>query len=326
VDFSGCSVMVTGGAGFVGSHLVDALILRGAKVTVFDNFSTGYRELVRERPLLHVVEADLLDYPRLRRAMSGQSFVFHMAANADVKDGLLHPRKDIEQNVVGTQNVLEAMREEGVRHVALASTGVLYGDAAILPIPEDGPFPVQTSLYGASKVAAEGLVTAYALGYGFQTWIFRFVSLLGPRYSHGHVIDFWRQLRRDPKVLHVLGDGHQKKSFLHVLDCVRAMFVAIDGVSAASRVNVMNLGHPDTLEVNESIRILCRELGVAPELRYSGGERGWVGDAPRILLDTRKITSLGWSPTKSIEESVVETLRFMQANAFLHAPPGERSS
>ena len=149
--------------------------------------------------------------------MSGQSFVFHMAANADVKDGLLHPRKDIEQNVVGTQNVLEAMRAAGVRHIAFASTGVLYGDAAILPIPEDGPFPVQTSLYGASKVAAEGLVDGVRPRLRLSDLDLRFVSLLGPRYSHGHVDRFLAKLRRDPKVLHVLGDGTQKKSFLHVL-------------------------------------------------------------------------------------------------------------
>jgi len=199
------------------------------------------------------------------------------------------------------------------------------GDAPIFPTPEDAPFPIQTSLYGASKIAAEGLLTAYSFGYGFKTWIFRFVSLLGPRYSHGHIIDFWRKLRKDPGVLEVLGDGHQKKSYLHVSDCVRAMLVAIDGVPDASLINIFNLGHPGMLEVNESIRVICRELGIKPELRYSGGERGWIGDAPRILLDTRKIESLGWAPTKTIEESVVETLRFIEANPFLHAPSAKRA-
>jgi UDP-glucose 4-epimerase len=304
---------------------VDALIDRGAKVTVIDNFSTGYRELIRSDVTL--VEADLLDFPRINRAMAGQDFVFHLAANADVKDGLLHPRKDIEQNIIATQNVLEAMRANGVKRIAFSSTGALYGDAPVFPTPEDAPFPVQTSLYGASKVAAEGLLTAYAFGYGFETWIFRFVSLLGPRYSHGHVVDFWRKLRKDPTVLNVLGDGHQKKSYLHVSDCVRAMFVAVDRsrAPAAAPIHVYNLGHPGTLEVNESIRILCRELGITPELRYSGGERGWIGDAPRILLDTRKIESLGWAPSKTIEESVLETLRFIEANPFLHAPSAKKA-
>jgi UDP-glucose 4-epimerase len=322
VDFSGKSVVVTGGAGFIGSHVVDELVRRGAKVTIVDNFCTGYRELVHEGPQVRLVEADLLDHPRISAAMAGQDFVFHLAANADVKDGLLHPRKDIEQNIIATQNVLEAMREHGVRRIAFSSTGALYGDAPVFPTPEDAPFPIQTSLYGASKVAAEGLLSAYAFGYRFETWIFRFVSLLGPRYSHGHVMDFWRKLHRDPKVLHVLGDGHQKKSYLHVSDCVRAIFVAIDRGQApeSAPIHIYNLGHPGTLEVNESIRILCRELGVEPELRYSGGERGWIGDAPLILLDTRKIQGLGWAPTKTIEESVIETVRFIDANPFLHAP------
>jgi len=322
VDFSGSSVVVTGGAGFIGSHVVDALVGRGARVTVIDNFSTGYRELVHEGPRVTLVEADLLDYPKVLAAMAGKEMVFHLAANADVKDGLLHPRKDVEQNILATQNVLEAMRAQGVRRIAFSSTGALYGDARVFPTPEDAPFPVQTSLYGASKVAAEGLLSAYAFGYGFSTWIFRFVSLLGPRYSHGHIVDFWRKLRKDPTVLHVLGDGHQKKSYLHVEDCVRAIMVAVDRSVApeAAPIHIYNLGHPGTLEVNESIRVICRELGVSPELRYTGGERGWIGDAPRILLDTRKIEALGWAPTKTIEESVVETLRFIEANPFLHHP------
>jgi UDP-glucose 4-epimerase len=323
--------MVTGGAGFIGSHVVDALVGRGALVTVVDNFSTGYRELVHEGPQVALVEADLLDFARLSRAMEGHEFVFHLAANADVRDGLLHPRKDVEQNVIATQNVLEAMREHGVRKIAFSSTGALYGDAPVFPTPEDAPFPVQTSLYGASKVAAEGLLTAYAFGYQFETWVFRFVSLLGPRYSHGHVIDFWRKLRRDPSVLDVLGDGHQKKSYLHVTDCVRAMLTAIDHEARAhigddaSRIHVFNLGHSDVLEVNESIRIICRELGVSPTIRYSGGARGWVGDAPRILLDTQRIRSLGWAPAKTIEESVVETLRFIEASPFIQQPSAQKA-
>jgi len=324
VDFSGSSVVVTGGAGFIGSHVVDALVARGALVTVIDNFSTGYRELVQEGPRVTLVEADLLDYPAVARAMAKKSFVFHLAANADVKDGLLHPRKDVEQNVIATQNVLEAMRENGVKQIAFSSTGALYGDAVVFPTPEDAPFPIQTSLYGASKVAAEGLLTAYAFGYGVKTWIFRFVSLLGPRYSHGHIIDFWRKLKADKTVLNVLGDGRQRKSYLHVTDCVRGMFVAIEHghgeATSDAPIGIYNLGHPGTLEVNESIRVICRELGISPELRYSGGERGWIGDAPRILLDTKKVESLGWSATKTIEESVIETLRFIEANPFLHAP------
>ena len=317
MDFSGKSALVTGGAGFIGSHVVDTLVAKGARATVIDDFSTGFREFIRPGPNVRLIEGDLRDQAIVDRAMAGHDFVFHLAANADVKEGLLHPRKDVEQNILVTQNVLEAMRAHGVNHVAFASTGALYGDAPLLPTPEVCPFPVQTSLYGASKVAAEGLLTAYAFGYGFRTWIFRFVSILGPRYSHGHVVDFWRKLKRDPTRLEVFGDGHQRKSYLHVDECVEGMLVGIRRSDASAGPQIFNLGHDEWLEVNESIRILCRELGVQPEVRYTGGVRGWIGDAPKILLDTTKIRALGWAPKKSIEASVLETLRYLLAHPFL---------
>ncbi|HZU82238.1 MAG TPA: NAD-dependent epimerase/dehydratase family protein [Polyangiaceae bacterium] len=315
MDWNRKHVLVTGGAGFIGSHLVDRLLADGARVTVIDDFSTGFREYVPSREHLRVVEADLLDEAPLREATRGVDFVFHLAANADIKDNLKAPRRCIEQNVTVTQNVLEAMRAAGVREVAFASTGSVYGDAAVLPTPEDAPFPVQTSLYATSKVAAEGLLTSYALGFGLRTWIFRFVSLLGPRYTHGHVVDFWRKLRRDPTRLEVLGDGHQKKSYLHVGDCIAAMLTAVN--AGREPINVYNLGHTDWLEVNESIGIITRFLGVAPRLVYTGGDRGWVGDSPKILLDTTRIRSLGWAPTRTIEESIIETLRFLRDSPFI---------
>jgi UDP-glucose 4-epimerase len=308
-------VLVTGGAGFIGSHVADALVTSGASVTVYDNFSTGFREFVAPpRPRLRVVEGDLLDQPRLEEAMRGVDFVFHLAANADIKDNLAQPRKCVEQNVVVTQNVLEAMRAAGVRDVAFSSTGSVYGEATVIPTPEDAPFPIQTSLYATSKIAAEGLLTSYALGFDFRTWIFRFVSLLGPRYTHGHVIDFWRKLRRDPTRLEVLGNGKQQKSYLHVSDCVAAMFIAIE--RARQPINVLNLGHDYWVEVNQSIGIITRKMGVSPRMEYAGGERGWVGDSPRILLDTTRLRALGWKPSKSIEDSIVETLDFLASNPY----------
>jgi UDP-glucose 4-epimerase len=315
MSWSGTHVAVTGGAGFIGSHVVDRLIAERARVTVIDDFSTGFREHALAREGLRVVEADLLDLPRVTEALRGVSFVFHLAANADIKDNLLEPRKCIDQNIVATQNVLEAMRANGARDIAFSSTGSVYGDATVVPTPEDAPMPVQTSLYAMSKVAAEGLCTSYALGFGFRTWIFRFVSLLGPRYSHGHVIDFWRQLRRDPSRLDVLGNGKQKKSYLHVLDCVDAMFAAIAG--AREPINLFNLGHADWIEVDQSIAIITRTMGVTPEIVHGGGERGWVGDSPRILLDTARIRALGWAPTRSIEESVIDTLSFLVEHPYL---------
>ncbi len=308
-------VLVTGGAGFIGSHVADVLVARGARVTVFDDFSTGFREFVappRER--LRVVEGDLLDPPRIGEAMRGVDFVFHLAANADIKDNLADPRKCIDQNIVATQNVLEAMRAAGVREIAFSSTGSVYGDATVIPTPEDAPFPIQTSLYATSKIAAEGLLTSYAFGFDFRAWIFRFVSLLGPRYTHGHVIDFWRKLKRDPTRLEVLGDGKQQKSYLHVNDCVSAMLVAIE--HARQPINLFNLGHGYWVQVNDSIEIITRAMGVSPRIEYTGGERGWVGDSPRILLDTTRLRGLGWAPTKSIEESITATLQFLIANPY----------
>jgi len=315
MSFSGQHVLVTGGAGFIGSHVVDRLLAVGARVTVFDNFSTGFREFVPPRDRLRVIEGDLLDTAAITRAAEGVTFVFHLAANADIKDNLKEPRKCVDQNIVATQNVLEAMRAHGVRDIAFASTGSVYGDATVVPTPEDAPFPVQTSIYATSKVAAEGLLSSYALGFAFRTWIFRFVSLLGPRYTHGHVIDFYRKLARDPSRLDVLGDGTQQKSYLHVSDCVSAMWCAIERAQAP--INILNLGHQEWIAVRESIAIITRTLGVTPKLVYSGGDRGWVGDSPRILLDTTRLRGLGWAPTKTIEASVIDTLRFLQNSPYV---------
>jgi len=314
MDWKGKHALVTGGAGFIGSHVADALLARGARVTVYDNYSTGFREFVPPREGLRVVEGDLLDQPRVDEAMRGVDFVFHLAANADIKDNLKEPRRCIDQNVVATQNVLEAMRASGVRDIAFASTGSVYGESAVFPTPEDAPFPVQTSIYATSKVAAEGLLTSYVLGYGMKIWIFRFVSLLGPRYTHGHVMDFWRKLKRDPSRLEVLGDGRQRKSYLHVLDCVSAMLVAVD--RAPGPISIFNLGHDESIVVDQSIAIISRTLGISPRLEYTGGQRGWVGDSPRIELAIARIRALGWAPTKTIEESIVETLRFIAANPY----------
>lgn len=313
--FAGKNVLVTGGAGFIGSHIADTLVDAGAHVTIVDNLATGFREFVHDAATF--AQIDLLDTEALGRVMRGQQFVFHLAANADIKDGLSHPRKDIEQNVIATQNVLEAMRAQGVSQIAFASTGSVYGEPDVFPTPENAPFPVQTSLYATSKVCGEGLLSAYAGGYGFSAWIFRFVSILGPRYTHGHVYDFWRKLKADPSTLHILGNGKQLKSYCHVEDCVAAIMTAIAKSQSDSRVHIHNLGRPDMLEVNQSVRWICRELGVDPTLTYSGGERGWIGDSPKILLDTQKLRALGWEPTHSLEDSVLHTLRWLEANPFV---------
>jgi UDP-glucose 4-epimerase len=309
---------VTGGAGFIGSNLVDRLLAADHTVTVYDNFSTGRAEFLaaaERSPRLRLVRADLLAADALRRAMTDHDLVFHLAANADVRFGTDHPRKDLDQNTIGTFNVLEAMRQSGVRRIAFASTGSVYGEPEIFPTPERAPFPVQTSLYGASKLAAEGLIAAYCEGFGFQGYIFRFVSILGERYTHGHVVDFYRQLRSHPEHIDVLGNGKQRKSYLYVQDCIDAVLSAIAG--AQEKVNVFNLGTDEHCTVDDSLGWICAHLGVNPQRRYSGGERGWIGDNPFIFLDTANIRSLGWRPTLSIREGVLRTLRYLEQQPWI---------
>jgi UDP-glucose 4-epimerase len=208
------------------------------------------------------------------------------------------------------------MRANSVRKIAFSSTGSIYGETALIPTSEDAPFPVQTSLYGASKLACEGLIAAYCEGFGLQGWIFRFVSVLGERYTHGHIFDFFEMLTNDPTTLPVLGDGHQRKSYIYVQDCVDAMLTAV--AKANDKVNIFNLGTDEYIELNESIRIICRSLRVAPKLVYSGGERGWVGDNPFIYLDTRRIRALGWRPKITIAEGVVRTLDWLRVNRWVY--------
>jgi UDP-glucose 4-epimerase len=310
--------LVTGGAGFVGSNLVDRLLARGDDVVAYDNFSTGQRqflELACASPRFTLVEADVLNLPRLTAAMAGSQFVFHLAANADVRFGTEHPRKDLEQNTIATFNVLEAMRANDVKAIAFSSTGSIYGEPNVHPTPEGAPLPIQTSLYGASKLAGEGLIEAYCEGFGLRGFIFRFVSILGERYSHGHVFDFYRSLRADPTRLRVLGNGLQRKSYLYVQDCIDAMFAVID--RARDRVNVFNLGTNEFCQVNDSIGWMTSHLGVEPIREYTGGDRGWIGDSPFIFLDTAKVSALGWEPKLSIREGVIKTLNYLQANPWL---------
>jgi len=241
--------------------------------------------------------------------------VFHLAANADVQFGLEHPWKDLEQNTVATFNVLEAMRANGIRKIAFSSTGSVYGEPNIFPTPETTPFPVQTSLYAASKLAGEGFIQAYCEGYGFQGYIFRFVSILGERYTHGHVFDFYKKLLADPSRLHVLGNGKQRKSYLYIHDCIDAMLLAID--RSKDKVNVFNLGTDEYCQVTDSIGWITAALRISPALEFSGGERGWIGDSPFIFLDCRKIRELGWKPKLTIREGILRTLEYLKTNPWV---------
>ncbi len=309
---------VTGGSGFIGSNLVDRLLSSGNEVVIFDNFSTGFEKFLsnaRRNKNFTEIRGDLLNVDLLSGSMKGCDFIFHLASNADVRFGTEHPSKDLHQNTIATFNVLEAMRRNSICKIAFASTGSVYGEASIIPTPENAPFPIQTSLYGASKLAGEGLISAYCEGFGFQSWIFRFVSILGERYTHGHIFDFYKQLLDHPNKLEVLGNGHQKKSYLYVQDCIDAMKIAIE--KSQKKVNIFNLGTDEYCEVNDSIRWIINHLEIDPDIIYMGGERGWIGDNPFIFLKCQKMKSLGWESNCSIKESIIKTLNYLQNNKYL---------
>ena len=317
-------IFITGAAGFIGSTLADRLLADGKVVVGWDNFSTGqprFLDGALKNKNFQLVEGDNLDLPALTKAMAGCDTVFHLAANADVRFGLNHPSKDLQQNTVATFNVLEAMRANDIKRIAFSSTGSVYGEAAMIPTPEDAPFPIQTSLYAASKISGEGMISSYCEGFKFEGYIFRFVSILGERYTHGHIFDFYKQLLEHPDRLKILGDGLQRKSYLYVQDCVSAMLHVIGqgtALKAKHGVELYNLGTPEYVQVNDSVGHICGALGLKPKLEYSGGTRGWVGDNPFIFLDTKKIQGTGWKTSLTIEQGIKRTLQWLQANQWVY--------
>lgn len=288
---------VTGSEGFIGRNLTKRLRAESYEVEFFDIASDRIQDILRRPKYL----AD---------AMFHCDIVFHLAAHADVRSGADNPTVDLMENTFGTFNVLEAMRLHGVKRIVFTSSGSVYGETKCIPTPEDAPFPVQTSMYGASKLAGEGLIQAYCEAYGIQAYILRLVSVLGEGYHHGHVIDFYRQLKKHPDHLDVLGDGKQRKSYIYVGDVVEAMLTVIE--KAHEKVNIFNVGSDGAVTVNRSIQWIAAEyMGLKPKRRYSGGERGWIGDSPYIYLDCTKLRSLGWKPTLTIKESVIRTLDYL---------------
>ena len=307
---------ITGGAGFIGSHIVDRLAQDGTDVTIYDNFSTGQEEFISQHsanPKVRVVRADVLDGQRLKREMANCDFVFHLQANADVRGGTQLTRVDLEQNTIATWNVLEAMRINGIRRMVFASSATVYGEADVFPTPESYA-PLQTSLYGASKLAGEAMLQAYAEYFNITCYIFRFVSWIGERYTHGVIFDFIKKLRANAQVLEILGDGKQRKSYLDVIDGVNGIFYAVQ--YAKERKNLFNLGHDEFMNVLDLADIIVEELGLKG-VRYctTGGERGWLGDSPFVHLDTTKLKALGWQPQVSIEQGIRNTVRYLQAHS-----------
>jgi UDP-glucose 4-epimerase len=301
---------VTGGAGFIGSWAVDKLAPRN-RVTVYDNLSTGRKEFIQHhagRKGFKFVKADLLDVSRLVKEMKGHDSVWHMAANPDIRKGTQSTMVDLEQNTIATFNALECARRCDVDSFAFSSTSTVYGRAKTIPTPEDyGPL-MPISLYGASKLACEALVSAYAELYGIRGYIYRFANIIGPRSTHGILFDLVQKLNRDPGTLEVLGDGKQRKSYLMVEECVDAMLYGFR--HSKDTVNYFNLGAEDQITVKRIVEVLLEETGLKNvKVVYTGGESGWKGDVPRFLLSTGKMAKLGWRAERTSEEAVREAAR-----------------
>ncbi len=307
-------ILVTGGAGFLGSHLVDILMERGASVTVIDNLSRGRLSNIStwlKNPKFKFIMGDMLNPEDIRKALKNCGIVFHLAANPDVKIGAFNTKIDYEQNILATYNLLEALRDSQCRNIVFTSTSTVYGEAEKMPTPEDyGPLkPI--SLYGASKLACEALISGYSHLFGFKSVICRLANIVGSRSGHGVIYDFINKLRNNPRVLDVLGDGTQRKSYLYVKDCVEAMILAAE--KSDGQVEIYNIGSEDTVNVATIAKIVIEEMGLKDvEIRYTGGVdggRGWKGDVKEMLLDISRIKGLGWKPKLNSMEAVRQAAR-----------------
>jgi UDP-glucose 4-epimerase len=296
---------ITGGAGFIGSCIVDRVIGKN-EVTIYDNLSSGKEEHVShhfKNKSFKFVKADLLDFDRVVKEMKGHDTVWHIAANPDIRKGTESSRYDLEQNTLVTYNVLEAARRNGINSVVFSSTSTIYGPAKVIPTPEDYGPCLPISLYGASKLACEGLVSAYSSLYGIKAWIFRFANIIGKRSTHGILPDLVDKLNRDRSRLEVLGDGNQRKSYLLVEETVEGMLFGFE--KAKDQLNYFNLGSSDQITVRRIVEILVEEAGLrSTKIEYTGGECGWKGDVPRFLLSPEKMMGLGWKAKHSSEEAV----------------------
>ncbi len=307
-------VLITGCAGFIGSNFVKSLINKNYNLIGVDNLRTGKEKFIvdfKKKKNFKFKKLDLLNKKDLDKLFKEKfEIIFHFAANADVRLGHKNPLSDLQYNTIMTSNLLEKCREKRIKKFIFCSTGSIYGETKIIPTPENAEFPIQTSMYGASKLACEGLIQAYSEAYNLQCYIYRFVSILGPNYTHGHVIDFYNKLLKNKNILKVLGDGNQRKSYLHVNDCVRAINQTIK--SEKKKINIFNLGTNQTITVKDSIRTICKYLKLNPKIIFSGGKRGWIGDVPHIHLKINKVKKTGWKPKYSIKDSIIDTLNYLK--------------
>ena len=297
---------LTGGAGFIGSHFVERLLADQKAVTVFDNLSSGRREWIEQnqgQPGFTFIEADLLDAPKLQKAMAGHDLVIHLGANTDIPGGNEDVRLDLENCTIATHNVLEAMRATDISRLLFASTSAVYGDAPKIPSPEDTAPLLPISLYGASKLACESLISAYCHIFNMQAWMFRFANVVGGRMGRGVIHDFILKLERNPEELEILGDGNQEKSFFLVEDCIDGIFSAFENSDAWC--DVFNLGCSSGTRVTRVAEIVTEEMGLTGvRFMYTGGRRGWVGDVTQMVLDVSKMKKLGWDAGHTSDETV----------------------
>lgn len=310
MTFKSKGALVTGGAGFIGSHVVDALVARGIPVKVLDNFSTGDIDNLPDDPLVTVIDGDCRKFEEVVAAMKDVDIVFHFQANADIRGGERNSAIDFEQNTLTTFHVLRAMKLFGVKRMVFASSAAVYGDMTGAS-SEHSP-KTQTSHYGASKLCGEAMIEGHsAYDSDFEYAIFRFVSWIGPRYSHGCIADFVEKLTKDASRLEVLGDGRQTKSCLDVSDGINAIFTVLE--KSLEKRGIYNVGHYQTITVREIAETVIDELGEMAVIECLGGDRGWVGDAPFVVLNTRRLCSLGWRPHISITDSIRQTVRCLAA-------------
>lgn len=294
-------ILVTGGAGFIGSHVVDRLVELD-RVVVLDNLSSGRKEFVNPEAELHVV--DLATDP-LKNFLKNAEEVWHLAANPDVRIGAEKPEEIYRNNILATYRLLEAMREANVKKIVFTSTSTVYGEAKQIPTPEDYPMhPI--SIYGASKLSCEALIESYCHTFDFQAYIYRFANVIGKRSTHGVIYDFIKKLKVNPKELEILGNGEQNKSYIYIEDCISAMFA---GLKAKERVNIFNIGSEDQIKVKRIAEIVAEEMGLNPKFRFTGGDRGWRGDVPVMLLSIERLKSLGWKPRFGSEKAVRKAVR-----------------
>lgn len=304
-------VFVTGGAGFIGSHLIDALIDQGHTVTVYDNLSSGSKDFIKHHfnnKTFNFINADLLDLRRIKKEIKDHEIVFHLAANPHVRLGETQTDLDLNQGIVATYNLLEAMRQNNIKKIVFSSSSTVYGETPESTLPETYGPSLPISLYGAGKLGAEGLISAFCGTFDFQAWIYRFANIVGERGNHGVIIDFIEKLKKNRKELEILGNGKQCKPYLHVKDCVDAMLFGFE--HSHDTINLFNLSCDSTTTVTRIAELVTNELGLKNvSFKYTGGNRGWKGDVPFFQLDAKKINQLGWTATLTSDEAIRKSIR-----------------